>query len=39
MKTKASTFSTKTAVSHTAYDGMRIRAGMRAGAMRATVIA
>ena len=39
MKTNARTFSTKTTVSHTAYDGMRIRAGMRSGAVRAAVMA
>ena len=39
MKTNASTFKTNTTVSHTAYEGMRSRAGMRAGAVRATVIA
>src|SRR4030095_9817037 len=37
--TKASTFTRNTTVSHTAYDGMRIRAGTRSGAVRATVIA
>ena len=39
MKMKASTFSMKTTVSHTAYDGMRSRAGMRSGAVRATAMA
>ena len=39
MKTNASTFSTNTTVSQTAYDGMRIRAGVRSGAVRATVMA
>lgn len=39
MKMKASTFSRKTTVSHTAYDGIRIRAGVRAGAVRATKMA
>ena len=32
-------FSANTTVSHTAYVGMRIRAGMRSGAVCATVIA
>jgi len=39
MKTKARTFIMNTTVSHTAYDGMRIRAGVRSGEVRATVIA
>ena len=39
MKTNARTFSRKTAVSQTAYDGSRSRAGVRAGAGRATVTA
>ena len=36
---KASTLSTNTIVSQTAYDGTRNRAGMRAPAVRATVMA
>jgi hypothetical protein len=39
MKMKAITFNRKTTVSHTAYDGIRIRAGVRSGAVRATVMA
>ena len=39
MNTKASTLSTKTADSQTAYDGTRIRAGVSSGARRATAIA
>src|SRR5690349_7538572 len=39
MNTNARTFRRKTAVSQTAYDGMRIRAGVLAGARRATAIA
>ena len=36
MNTNASTLSTKTTVSHTAYDGMRMRAGVTSDAGRAT---
>ena len=39
MKMNARMFSANTTVSHTAYDGMRIRAGIRSGAVRATVMA
>jgi len=39
MNTNASTLSRKTTVAQTAYEGMRIRAGVRSGAVRATVIA
>ena len=39
MKMNARTFSRKTTVSHTAYDGMRMRAGTRSGAVRAVVMA
>ena len=39
MKMNARMFSANTAVSQTAYVGMRIRAGVRAGAVRATVTA
>ena len=39
MNTNASTLSTKTAVSHTAYDGMRMRAGVTSDAGRATASA
>src|SRR5262245_58173729 len=39
MKMNARTFNRKTTVSHTAYEGTRIRAGVRAGAVRATVTA
>jgi hypothetical protein len=35
----ASTFSTNTATSHTAHDGMRMRAGMISGARRDAAIA
>jgi hypothetical protein len=39
MKMNARMFRENTTVSHTAYDGMRVRAGTRAGAVRATVTA
>src|SRR5437867_8756153 len=39
MNTNASTLTTKTTVSHTAYEGTRIRAGVRSGARRETAIA